>query len=47
MNSGISKETPKMSSIRVMKVKKSLNSVSWVSPRGVKPISVAIPFGRM
>ena len=45
MNSGISKATPKTSSIRVMKVKKSVNSVSWVSSSGVKPISAAMPLG--
>ncbi len=44
-NSGISKAMPKTSSIRVMKEKKSPNSVSWVSPAGVKPISAAMPLG--
>ena len=33
-NRGISKATPKTSSIRVMKEKNSPNSVSWVSPAG-------------
>ncbi len=44
-NSGISKATPKTSSIRVMKVKKSPNSVSWMTPAGVKLIRVAMPLG--
>ena len=36
---------PKTSSIRVMKLKKLPNSVSWVTPAGVNPIRAAMPLG--
>ena len=44
-NSGISKATPKTSSIRVMKVKNRRTRSAGSTPSGVKPISAAMPFG--
>ena len=43
--SGISKETPKTSSIRVKKVKYSPNSTRFSSLPGVKPMSTSRPLG--
>ena len=43
--SGISKAMPKTSSIRVRKLKYSLNSTRFCSCAGVKPISTSRPLG--